>query len=142
MDPGRFDRLAVAVGRRTTRRTALGLLAALGVTGGLSTGASAADCLATGKRCGGGRGTCCSGICKGQKKRCRCPQRTCCQCDEGQPVPCTYVESHDACVERCKKLTGSSASSTFSPLPGSQTTVVCKDTECRQSVDCVPFQAI
>ncbi len=33
MDPIRFDRLAMTVGRRTTRRTTGGLLAALGLTG-------------------------------------------------------------------------------------------------------------
>jgi hypothetical protein len=32
MDLTHFDRLAIAVGRRGTRRAALGLLAALGIT--------------------------------------------------------------------------------------------------------------
>jgi hypothetical protein len=33
MNPTRFDRFATAVGQRTTRRVALGLLTALGLTG-------------------------------------------------------------------------------------------------------------
>jgi len=63
MDPTRFDRLAIVVGQRTTRRAALGLLAAIGLTGLVHEEAAAA-CLANGVRCGAGRGRCCSGWCK------------------------------------------------------------------------------
>jgi hypothetical protein len=63
MDPTRFDRLAVAVGQRTSRRAALGLSAALGLAG-LGREGVAAACLANGVRCGAGRGRCCSGWCR------------------------------------------------------------------------------
>jgi len=33
MDANRFDRFAIVVGQRSTRRTALGVLGALGLTG-------------------------------------------------------------------------------------------------------------
>jgi hypothetical protein len=74
MDATDFDQLAVAVGQRTTRRIALGLLAALGLAG-LMREEAAAACLLDGARCGGDRGTCCSGWCKkkggSRKKFCR-----------------------------------------------------------------------
>jgi hypothetical protein len=64
MDSNRFDRLAITVSQRTTRRAALGLLAALGVMRpGRATAVSPA-CQANGRRCGGARGPCCSGVCK------------------------------------------------------------------------------
>jgi hypothetical protein len=63
MDPTRFDAVAIAVGQRSTRRAALGLFAALGITG-LVREEAAAVCLPEGERCGGRRGTCCSGYCK------------------------------------------------------------------------------
>jgi hypothetical protein len=136
MDSTRFDHLAIAVGQRSTRRYALGLLAAVGLTGLLSEDAAAA-CLASGARCGGGRGSCCSGLCKGPKgkKTCRCPQRTCCQCDTGS-VPCAFVTDFDACVARCEELTGNKTSSTFPPAPGKLTSF-CEGTLCREA-NCAP----
>ena len=136
MDPSRFDHLAMAVGQRSTRRNALGLLAAFALSGLLSEDAAAA-CQSSGERCGGGRGSCCSGLCKGPrgKKTCRCPQRVCCQCDSGS-VPCAFVTDENACLERCVKLTGSVVSTTFDPSPGTRTTV-CEGTLCRV-VSCVP----
>jgi len=62
MDPTRFDRLTIAVGQPTTRRAALGLLAALGLTG-LGRGEALAICAGNGTPCTGGT-TCCSGLCK------------------------------------------------------------------------------
>ena len=53
MDSTRFDHLAIAVGQRSTRRYALGLLAAVGLTGLLSEDAAAA-CLASGRAAGAG----------------------------------------------------------------------------------------
>ena len=129
-----FDRLAIAVGQRTTRRTTLGLLAALGLTGLVREEASAV-CASPGARCR--RSTaepCCSGICR--KKRCRCLQRTCCQCNSGDPVPCAYVTDAAACLARCTKLTGFSSSLTRSPAPGERTTV-CAGTQC-EAVSCLP----
>ena len=41
MDPAHFDRLAIAVGQRISRRLAISLLAALGLTGPGSQGAGA-----------------------------------------------------------------------------------------------------
>jgi hypothetical protein len=73
MDATNFDRLAIAVGQRTTRRIALSLLAALGLTA-LVREEAAAVCLAEGARCGGDQGPCCSGWCKkkgGRKKFCK-----------------------------------------------------------------------
>jgi hypothetical protein len=134
MDPTRFDRLAITVGQRTTRRSALGLLTALGLTGLPTEEASAASCLATGAPCGGRSGTCCSGICKGQKKRCRCPQRVCCQCG-GLTVPCGFVSGLSECSKRCAKLGGGGAQ-TVNPQKG-VTTTVCNGNQCSQ-VSCVP----
>jgi hypothetical protein len=136
MDSTRFDHLAIAVGQRSSRRSALSLLAAVGLTGLLSEDAAAA-CLASGARCGGGRGPCCSGLCKGPEgnKTCRCPQRTCCQCNTGS-VPCAFVTDTGACIARCQQLTGSRASSTFIPAPGTRTSF-CEGTLCRLA-RCVP----
>ena len=70
MDPTRFDRLTMILSQRTTRRTALGLLAALGLTGLVRQEAAAA---CPSGRCG--RATdleCCSGRCvrkRGTRKR-------------------------------------------------------------------------
>ena len=132
MDPTRFDRLAIIVGQRTSRRTALGALAALGLTGLLSEEA-AAVCASPGDKCTrADAATCCSGICR--KKRCRCPQRLCCQCG-GLTVPCGFVSSFSACQKRCAKLGGGGAQTFFSS-PGTQTTV-CEGNQCRV-VACVP----
>jgi hypothetical protein len=104
MDPTRFDRLALAVDRRGTRRATLGLLAALGITG-LVREDAAAVCLPDGERCGGDRETCCSGYCKkkggSRKKFCRqAPDQGICtieddfftgndtSCDDGTGTPC------------------------------------------------------
>ena len=77
MTPTRFDRIAIVVGQRATRRTALGLLAALGITGlGRAKAAPAATCTlkANGVRCTTGT-ECCSGRCvrkrNTHKKFCR-----------------------------------------------------------------------
>ena len=73
MDASRFDRLAMTVGHRATRRTTLGLLAALGLTGLVSDDAATSCQGGTGGRCG--RATdleCCSGRCvrkPGTRKR-------------------------------------------------------------------------
>jgi hypothetical protein len=87
MDPTRFDRLTMILSQRTTRRTALGLLAALGLTG-LGRQAAAA-CSGSSTRCG--RATdpeCCSGRCvrkRGTNKRfCRqAPGQGICDIDQG-----------------------------------------------------------
>jgi hypothetical protein len=129
-----IDRLAIAVGQRTTRRMAFGLLAALGLTGLVREEASAV-CAGPGAKCR--RATAepwCSGICK--KKRCRCPQRTCCQCNSSTAVPCAYVTDVEACQARCTKLTGFSSSLTISPALGERTTV-CAGTQC-EAVSCLP----
>jgi len=65
VDPIRFDRFAIVVGQRSTRRTAVGLLAALSLSGlGRSQPAAAATCTlkANGDRCTTGT-DCCSGRC-------------------------------------------------------------------------------
>jgi hypothetical protein len=73
MDPTRFDRLTMILSHRRTRRTVLGLLAALGLTGLVRQEVAAACQGGTGGRCG--RATdleCCSGRCvrkRGTRKR-------------------------------------------------------------------------
>ena len=73
MDSTRFDRFTVVVGQKATRRAALGLLAASGLTGLVTRDVTAQQCLANGHRCG--RATdppCCSGRCvhkRGTHKR-------------------------------------------------------------------------
>ena len=134
MNPSRFDRLAMTVGRRTTRRAALGALTALGLTG-LVREEVGAVCASPGEACQRNSG-CCSGVCARKRERCTCPQRICCQCGPFDPVPCAYVSDHAACAERCLKLTGSASSTVTNPTPGMQTTL-CEDTLCRP-VDCVP----
>ena len=65
MNTKQFDRFAVALSRRTPRRSLLSLLAALGLTGLVVGEVAAQACLADGERCG--RATdpaCCSGWCK------------------------------------------------------------------------------
>jgi hypothetical protein len=128
-----FDRLAVAVGQQTTRRTTLALLAALGLTGLVREEASAV-CAGPGARCT--RATaerCCSGICR--KKRCRCPQRICCQCIQVDTIPCAYVADAAACEARCKQLTGFGSFLTQSSAPGERT-AFCAGTQC-EAVPCV-----
>jgi hypothetical protein len=134
MDPTRFDRLAITVGQRTTRRTALAALAALGLTG-LVAEEAGAICKSPGEECHR-NDACCSGVCRNKNNRCKCPQRLCCQCVAGDPVPCTYVTSVEACEQRCLKRTDIFAAETFFPLPGIETTL-CEGTQCRH-VDCVP----
>jgi hypothetical protein len=134
MNLTRFDRLTMTVGRRTPRRTAFGVLAALGLTG-LAREEAGAICASPGEACQSNDG-CCSGVCGMNQERCRCPQRICCQCSPFAPVPCAYVSNHAACAERCLKRTGSASSTVFNPRPGMQTTR-CEGTLCRP-VDCVP----
>ena len=62
METTRFDRLAITVGQRATRRAMVSLIAALGLAG-LVREEVAAACLDNDQRCGGTRGTCCSGRC-------------------------------------------------------------------------------
>ena len=76
MNPTRFDHLVIVLGRRTPRRSFVGLLAALGGTGLLARDGVAATCSPDGTRCGGSTSvTCCSGLCKkkrgSHKKFCR-----------------------------------------------------------------------
>jgi hypothetical protein len=72
MDPAHFDRLAITVGRRISRRAAISLLAALGLTGLGSQGAGAQlGGLVNGQPCTSG-GQCASGRCvrkKGTRKK-------------------------------------------------------------------------
>src|SRR5215213_2217254 len=74
MNPTSFDHLVIVLGRRIPRRSLVGLLGALGLTGLVASDVAAA-CLKNGQRCGGARGTCCSGLCKHKrgthKKFCR-----------------------------------------------------------------------
>jgi len=127
LDPTRFDRLAIAAGKHTTRRTTLGLLAALGLTGVLPEEAGAV-CKGPGARCTKADAAfCCSQICR--KKRCRCPQRVCCQCG-ANTVPCSFVRGLSACQQRCSDLSAGSAS-VVEPQPGTKTTV-CNGRLCSQ----------
>jgi hypothetical protein len=64
MDSEHFDRLAIALGRQIPRRSLLGLLGGLGLTRYVTREVAAQECLPDGTRCGGERGTCCSGWCK------------------------------------------------------------------------------
>ena len=136
MDLTRFDRLAITVGQRKTRRTALSLLTALGLAGRVS-GEALATCLTSGKHCGGGRGLCCSGVCKGRTKTCRCPQRLCCECHvDSNPSTCTLVSSDQACQDLCAKQ-GASSQATYFPDPG-LTTLHCGANKFCASASCVP----
>jgi hypothetical protein len=134
MNPTRFERLGISVGQRTSRRTAFGVLAALGLIGLVRDEADAV-CGSPGEACRRDDG-CCSGVCGNRKERCTCPQRICCQCSPFDPVPCAYVSDHATCAERCLKRTGSASSTVFNPRPGMQTTL-CEGTLCRP-VDCAP----
>jgi hypothetical protein len=133
MDPTRFDHLAIAVGQRSTRRTALGLLAGLGLTGLVREEADAV-CVETGKKCTKAHAAfCCSGICK--KRRCRCPQRQCCQCTTlGGPVSCSFVTTQSQCTSRCANQ--SSSGILVLPQPGTKSTT-CTNNQCSQ-VNCAP----
>jgi hypothetical protein len=77
MDPARFDRLAVSISRRTTRRAAIGALVGLGASRLASpSDGAAASCLDDGARCRPSDPLpCCSGWCKGKrgsrKKTCK-----------------------------------------------------------------------
>ena len=111
MDSERFDRIVITLGRQAPRRSLLGLLAGLGLTGfAVRDIAAQGDCLPDGFRCGGSRGTCCSGWCKRKrgtsKKFCRAApgQGTCniganfCNnnsplCDSGSQSCVCYVTS-------------------------------------------------
>jgi hypothetical protein len=67
MDQVRFDRLAITIGQRITRRSALSLLAALGLAGLGSKGAGAQQGgLVNGQPCDSGS-QCASGFCKRKK---------------------------------------------------------------------------
>ena|SRR5215216_3577972 len=65
MNPTTFDHLATVLGRRTSRRSFVGLVAALSSTRLLVRDVAAAGCSPDGTHCGGSTGvTCCSGLCK------------------------------------------------------------------------------
>jgi hypothetical protein len=111
MDPTRFDRLTMTLSQPRTRRTALGLLAALGLTGLVRQEAAAACQGGTG-RCG--RATdleCCSGRCvrkRGTRKKfCRqAPGQGICDihqdlCGLGRSISCGA--DADRCV--CQRTT-------------------------------------
>ena len=108
MGADRFEHLVTTLGHRLPRRSIVGLLAALGITGLVREEAAAADCLLDGVRCGGDRGTCCSGFCKkkggSRKKFCRhAPDQGICtieddffadnalSCDDLTGTPCTCL---------------------------------------------------
>jgi hypothetical protein len=73
MDGDRFDRLAVALTRAGTRRSVLGLLGALGLTGLRARDVAGQTCLADGARCDPNASSngCCSGKCSRRRKKCR-----------------------------------------------------------------------
>jgi hypothetical protein len=112
MDTEQFDRFAVALSRRTPRRSFLSLLTALGFTGLVAGKAAAQTCLANGKHCG--RATdpaCCSGLCKrkhGSRKKvckaapdqgtCDVKQDDCASADpcNGDPTCTCYITTRGA----------------------------------------------
>ncbi len=109
MDPTRFDRLTTILSHRSTRRTALGLLAALGLAG-LASEEAAAAC--TSGRCGRAADLeCCSGRCvrkRGTNKRyCRqAPGQGICDIDQdfcglGRSINCGAAD--DRCL--CQRTT-------------------------------------
>jgi hypothetical protein len=68
MDGARFDRIVSTIGRRIPRRSVLGLLSGLALTGRGAPAVAAQACLADGDRCGKGIDlACCSGVCAGRK---------------------------------------------------------------------------
>ena len=107
MDADRFDRLTVAVAHRATRRSALALAAAAGLSALLVEEALAA-CAAIGTRCGrAGDLTCCSGRCVRKsgtnKKFCRrAPGQSICTIENNvcvnQPPNCHEIGSPSNCV--------------------------------------------
>jgi hypothetical protein len=134
MNPTHFDRLAVTVGQRATRRSVLGLLAALGLTGLVREDAVGA-CLVTGSRCGRGRPACCSGVCQGRRRRktCRCPARICCECRSGGvAVSCSFVADSAQCDARCANQGATDPSSVENPQSG-QITTLCMNKQCSRA---------
>ena len=138
VDADRFDHLVTSLARRRPRRSALAFLSALGLTG-LSVRSVAAACRATGRRCGGGREPCCSGVCKGPRdnKTCRCPERSCCECSTGGvALACSFAATFAECRDRCVASFGATVTtSRFNPVSG--TTLHCRDNEC-SSASCNP----
>ena len=105
MDSTRFDHLAIAVGQRSTRRYALGLLAAVGLTGLLGEDAAAA-CLASGRAAGAG-GDHAAPACA------RDPRAEDLPLSAADLLPVRHrlgslrlVTDFDACIARCEELTG------------------------------------
>jgi hypothetical protein len=95
MDADRFDRLVLTLTRASTRRSVLGVLSALGLTGLAARDVAAVPCLVNGRRCLQGS-ACCSGRCQLKrgttKKFCRrAPGQGICTiennyCVNGSPV--------------------------------------------------------
>ena len=155
MDTEQFDRFAVALSRRTPRRSFLSLLAALGVTGLVVKDVAAEECLAAGARCG--RATdppCCSGWCKrkhgSRKKVCKAaPDQGTCSvlmdfCADNGGVPC------DTGSQSCVCYVSSRGYSVCAQSPGEcyacETDADCEQRpgvgqpgdHCIQCADCAP----
>ena len=133
-----FDHLVTALARRRPRRSALGFLSGLGLTG-LAVRDVAAACRATGRRCGGGREPCCSGVCKGprDKKTCRCPVRSCCECSRGGvALACSFAATFAECRDRCVASFGDSVTTSRFPAISGFTHHL-RDNEC-SSASCNP----
>jgi hypothetical protein len=95
MDPTRFDRLAVAIGQRIPRRSALSLLATLGITGLRSQGAGAQlGGLVNGQPCTSGD-QCASGFCKRKKGT----KKFFCRAAPGQGICSTEFNACEAAGE-------------------------------------------
>jgi hypothetical protein len=135
MDPIRFDRLTMILSHRSTRRTALGLLAALGLTGLVRE--EAAACSGNTTRCG--RATdleCCSGRCvrkRGTRKRyCRqAPDQGICTINQNvcQSAASTLCSSVDIGCQ-CRRTTQG-----YSFCGGGSTCFNCEtDADCEKRV--------
>jgi hypothetical protein len=96
MDGDRFDRIVITFGRRVPRRSVLGVLSALALTGRGATTVAAQACVADGEPCGKGiAASCCSGVCAGKKDKSKKGACAAAPIDQDQGI-CTH--QNDVCT--------------------------------------------
>jgi hypothetical protein len=144
VDADRFDRLTIAVAKRTTRRTALALLSGLGLSGLLVQDAQA-QCGNNGSRCQKSD-DCCSGRCKRKrgtgKKFCRSApdQGICTIASDYCPGTFTICGSaQDDSICYCfRRPNGASICARYDPTNKCNFTGECTDAKCRATFATYP----